>query len=148
MFVLQSKYDHFQLNAELGLDCMNPNEGGQPYSPPWRSTSTCTSADKAAISRYGDEFWSYFAATASRARSRRGVFLSSCIIHGQIASAAWNHTLVDGATPTTAFAAWTMHACAGKRERTSKIALLSATVLCAVRSTRSSSKQIYICASI
>lgn len=36
LFLLQSKFDHFQLSAEAGLRCMTPGSpGGQPYTPPW-----------------------------------------------------------------------------------------------------------------
>jgi len=108
LFLLQSKFDHFQLNAEAGLRCMNPAVGGQPYAPPWSigPNATCGPPDQAAIAAYGADFWRFFAAAASRSRKARGVFLTSCIIHGQTGSAAWNHTEVDGATPATAFAAW------------------------------------------
>ena len=56
--------------------------------------------------RYGDAYWHYISAAVSRPRQSRGVFLDSCIIHGQSGSAAWNHTIVNGATPAIAFAAW------------------------------------------
>ena len=105
LFFLQSKFDHFQLNAELGLACMNPNTAGQPYAPPWIA-STCTKADQQAINVYGQDFMHYFAQTTVRPRQLRGCFLTSCIIHGQTASTAWNHTLVGGYTPAQAFAAW------------------------------------------
>jgi hypothetical protein len=111
LFLLQSKFDHFQLNAEAGLRCMNPVTGGQSYSPPWAPASgpggvNCTREDLAAIEAYGLDFWRYFSAAASRPRLDRGCFLTSCIIHGQTSMGAWNHTLVGGTTPAQAFVAW------------------------------------------
>jgi hypothetical protein len=105
LFILQSKFDHFQLDAELGLRCMNPSTAGQPYSPPWRN-STCTAADTAKIAAYGAQYWQQIAATVRRPRLKRGVFLDACIIHGQTGSAAWNWTLVNGMAPAAAFASW------------------------------------------
>lgn len=111
LFVLQSKFDHFQLNAELGLRCMNPGTGGQPYAPPWVPPSgpqgaNCTATDLAAIAAYGTDFWWYFQSVTTRPAEARGVFLTSCIIHGQTTPAAWNFTVVDGTTPAQAFAQW------------------------------------------
>lgn len=111
LFVLQSKFDHFQLDAELGLRCMAPQCGGQPYSPPWAPAAgpggaNCTPADIAAIAAYGGSYWGWIAPTVARSAARRGVFLTSCIIHGQTAPAAWSVTTVDGDTPSSAFAGW------------------------------------------
>lgn len=104
VFVLQSKFDHFQLGAIAVVPCMVT----QSYVPPWNNASKCSPADVAAIKAYGADLLAELdkvVAEATANSSRRGVYLSACIIHGQ-SGLAWESTLVDGATPQQAWRSW------------------------------------------
>lgn len=105
LFILQSKFDHFQLNAIAGLACMNPAQQGEPYAPPWVKP-TCSAADVSTIRAYGADFMTELQHVLAGSEQHRGLFLSSCIIHGQSAPAAWIRTKVGGATPQQAFSSW------------------------------------------
>ena len=81
LFILQSRFDHFQLGAELALTCMVE----QAYHPPWKNV-TCSASEVAAIRAYGQDLYAEVEAAMENfpPGSRRGLFLSSCIVHGQV----------------------------------------------------------------
>jgi hypothetical protein len=111
MFYLQSKFDHFQLEAIVGLDCMNR----QSYVPPFIKPN-CTTAEIATIQSFGLDYYSELASNLlASPGATRGLYLSSCIIHGQT-GAAWTTTVVNGSTPQQAFSDWYW----GKASSTSK----------------------------
>ena len=85
MFYLQSRFDHFQLGAELGLTCMIK----QSYTPPWHPNASCTADEIGAMMAYGADLYAEAGRVLAEPGARRGVYLSACIIHGQTGT-AWD----------------------------------------------------------
>lgn len=101
LFVLQSRFDHFQLGAIDGLDCMMR----MPYVPPFPN-ATCSRADVASIAAYGADLRAEMERVVTAPATRRALFLSACVVHGQVGPPAWNRTIVAGATPQQAWRSW------------------------------------------
>ena len=107
LFLLQSKFDHFQLGAIAALPCMT----AMPYAPPWPN-ATCSAEEAAQIALYGDDLEAELrgavapAAAGAGSAGRRALFLSACIVHGQVSPDAWAQTRVGGVTPQQAWAEW------------------------------------------
>jgi hypothetical protein len=99
LFFLQSRFDHFQLGAELALQCMVR----QSYSPPWKDAN-CSAAEVAEMKEYAADLHTELSRVI--AQPSRGLFLSSCIIHGQQGLDAWTKTKIAGVTPQQAWRAW------------------------------------------
>jgi len=116
MFFLQSKFDHFQLDAIAGLTCMNPSTGGEPYSPPWVAP-TCSAADIEIMKAYGADLADELQHVIAAEEEHRGLFLSACVIHGQSSPDAWIRTLVNDSTPQQAFSSWYKHGAASRATR-------------------------------
>lgn len=100
MFFLQSKFDHFQLGEELGLRCMVE----QTYRPPWKNV-TCSKSEIATLRAYGADLAAEASRVVAAPSSRRGVYLSACVVHGQVGD-AWTTTKVGNSTPQEAWSAW------------------------------------------
>ena len=101
LFFLQSRFDHFQLGAELALQCMIR----QSYSPPWKDAN-CTGAEVSAIKEYGKDLHAELFRVINKSSHVRGIYLSSCIIHGQSNLNAWTKTTINGVTPQRAWREW------------------------------------------
>jgi len=101
LFFLQSRFDHFQLGAELALPCML----AQSYSPPW-ANANCSEAELASIKAYAADLYAELSQVAWAPAADRGLFLSSCIVHGQTNPNAWTKTEVAGVTPQQAWREW------------------------------------------
>jgi hypothetical protein len=101
MFVLQSKFDHFQLGAIADIPCMVK----QPYTPPWKP-SQCSAADVARISTYGADLNAELGRVIAAPSPHRAIFLSACVVHGQSSPAAWSQTTIGNVTPEKAWEAW------------------------------------------
>ena len=99
MFFLQSRFDHFQLGAELAVQCMIR----QSYSPPWKDAN-CSAAEIGSMREYAVDLHAELARVI--AQPSRGIFLSSCIIHGQTNLNAWTKTKIAGVTPQQAWRTW------------------------------------------
>lgn len=78
LFVWQSKFDHFQLNDILGVDCALL----QAYTPPWLAPPNCSAASTAAIAAFGAAFMQQLAPLLAAPGLTRGVYLTSCVLHG------------------------------------------------------------------
>ena len=101
LFILQSRFDHFQLSSIAGLPCMT----AQSYSPPWKEVN-CPADDVASIKAYGADLYAEIERVTKEPAVQRGVFLSACIVHGQSNVNAWTKTAVQGVTPQAAWRAW------------------------------------------
>ena len=101
LFFLQSRFDHFQLGAELGLQCMVR----QSYVPPWKDAN-CSAAERVGMEEYAADLHAELSRVIGRPRLSRGIFLSSCIIHGQTNLNAWTKTEIAGVTPQQAWREW------------------------------------------
>ena len=100
LFFLQSRFDHFQLGAELALQCMVK----QSYSPPWQDAN-CSAEEVGGMKEYAADLHAELSRVISQSSSR-GIFLSSCIIHGQSNLNAWTKTKIAGVTPQQAWREW------------------------------------------
>ena len=105
LFVWQSKFDHFQLSAFLSVDC----SFAQAYNPPWLPAPVCSRNNTEAILAYGAYFMSTIAPLIAAPGPHRGLYLTSCVLHGM----DFNYLTVGdtaagelGATPAVAFNAW------------------------------------------
>jgi Pectinacetylesterase len=78
LFISQSKFDHFQLSSFLSVDCSYD----QSFTPPWNQAPICSPAETAAILAYGAEFMAQFEPLLATPGLRRGVYLTSCVLHG------------------------------------------------------------------
>lgn len=96
-FLLQSRFDEWQLGYILFLPCIQTQSWGPPYTP-----STCSPREDAAIAAYGFDFMAQLQPVidASAAGSLNGGFVDACIIHGSTSSS------IDGRTNEEAFSAW------------------------------------------
>lgn len=101
LFILQSAFDHFQLGSMLALDCMT----SMPYNPPWNN-ATCRDDEVTAIAGYGADLSAELARVIAAPSERRAVFLSACIVHGQLGRDSWTGTAISGITPQQAWRAW------------------------------------------
>lgn len=98
LFFWQSKFDHFQLSSFAGIDCAV----SQAYYPPWVANVTCSQVDSAAVGNYGEKFMDQFSAVLSTPGPQRGVFLTSCVLHGMDA----NFLSVEMEAPIVAIDLW------------------------------------------
>jgi len=94
-FLLQSRFDEWQLGYILFLPCMQAQSWGPPYSP-----STCSPQEDAAIAAYGYDFMAQLQPVVDAPGSLNGGFVDACIIHGSTSST------IDGLTNDEAFSAW------------------------------------------
>ena len=94
LFVVQSRFDEFQLMALLRLPCFK----GRSYVPPYKP-STCTASEIAAIDAFGADLLSQAAPVVSSANKRGGTWLVSCIQHNV-------NALISNVTEEAAFADW------------------------------------------
>lgn len=101
VFVLQSSFDHFQLGHIASIPCI----AAEPYQPPW-TNSTCGTDDVHAISLYGTDLRAELSRVATAPTSKRGLYLSACVVHGQVQPQAWEHTVINGITPQQAWRQW------------------------------------------
>lgn len=92
-FMLQSRFDKWQLGFELFLQC----ENHQPWSPPYIN-STCTPKDDALVRAWGN--YTMAQIDYQSQPSRNGGFVDACIIHGSTTSK------IDGKTNWQAFNDW------------------------------------------
>eukprot|EP00750_Incisomonas_marina_P032869 INCI9393.2.p1 GENE.INCI9393.2~~INCI9393.2.p1 ORF type:complete len:128 (+),score=18.34 INCI9393.2:348-731(+) len=84
-----------------------------PYTPPFPN-STCSAQELKAIAAYGVDLAAELSRFASETNHRgiiapqreRALYLSACIVHGQVSSAAWTQTRVQGVTPQVAWRQW------------------------------------------
>jgi hypothetical protein len=105
LFVWQSKFDHFQLNEFLGADCAVQ----QAYNPPWLPAPNCSAANSAAIGAYGASFMQQLAPLLAAPGPHRGLYLTSCVLHGMdynLLSLGEDAAGESGITPSVAFNAW------------------------------------------
>jgi hypothetical protein len=98
LFLEQSKFDHWQLWQEAGIGCMTE----QAYTPPWNGTVACNAEDTAAIIAYGEAFMAQVAPLRAAPGSHRGMFLTSCVVHGQ----DWHYASIGDTNLQTAFSLW------------------------------------------
>jgi hypothetical protein len=105
LFVWQSKFDHFQLSEFLGADCARQ----QAYNPPWAPAPVCSRNNSAAIVAYGEYFMRTLQPLLAAPGLRRGVYLTSCVLHGM----SYDQLTVGdnaagelGTTPSVAFNTW------------------------------------------
>ena len=101
MFFLQSRFDHFQLGAELALPCMVT----QRYAPPWKHVN-CTATEVSGMREYGKDLRAELSLVFRAPAVHRGLYLSACIIHGQTNLNAWTKTKIKGVTPQQAWRIW------------------------------------------
>jgi len=101
LFLLQSKFDHFQLEYIAGLRCMHD----MPYDPPWVLPS-CSAEEVDTIEAFGANLQRHMKPALERARSLRGVFLTSCVVHGQYSPSTWQQLTIDGESVQQAFSSW------------------------------------------
>lgn len=101
LFFLQSRFDHFQLGSELALQCMVR----QSYSPPWK-VANCSAVEVSDLKTYAVDLSHELSRVVHAPAARRGLYLSSCIIHGQTSVNAWTKTKIAGVTPQQAWRAW------------------------------------------
>ena len=98
LFIWQSKFDHFQLNAFVDLDCM----WNQTYNPPWNANITCNEHDTNLTMAYGELFMSQIQPYINTPGPFRAVYLTSCVLHGM----DYNYLSVSETTPNVAFNLW------------------------------------------
>jgi O-palmitoleoyl-L-serine hydrolase len=98
LFIWQSKFDHFQLEAFADLSCML----AQAYFPPWVENVTCNAADTAAVGAYGELFMQQFSPVLNVSGPFRGVFLTSCVLHGM----DYVYLSVEDSSPLDAWNTW------------------------------------------
>ncbi len=102
LFVWQSKFDHFQLNSFLAVDCA----GQQAYNPPWDPAPVCSPNNTAAIVGYGKYFMGTMAGLLAAPGPHRAVYLTSCVLHGMdydLLNVGDNAAGQLGITPSVAF---------------------------------------------
>ena len=77
LFVVQSRFDEFQLRCLLGLPCMLNEPCGPPYNP----DPNCSAAERTAIVDFGADLLRKLQPFL-RAKPESGLWLVSCIQHG------------------------------------------------------------------
>jgi hypothetical protein len=77
LFVVQSRFDEFQLRCLLGLPCML----NEPFVPPYNPDSNCSVAERTAIVAFGGDLLGKLQPFL-RAKPESGLWLVSCIQHG------------------------------------------------------------------
>lgn len=92
-FVIQSRFDEYQLVANYRLPC----ERGQSFKPPYKPTNCGSAANRSAIVKFGATFMPQFEPVLRSPGT--GCFLVSCIQHGV-------NALIDNTSITDAFASW------------------------------------------
>ena len=93
LFVVQSRFDEFQLQCLLGLPCMQ----GQAYAPPFAAPN-CSAAETAAIPAFGAALLAQLQPFLA-IKSESGMWLVSCIQHNVACD-------LDGVKEEDAFANW------------------------------------------
>eukprot|EP01079_Euglenida_sp_SAG-EU17-18_P005443 gene5443-973_t len=93
LFVVQSRFDEFQLQALLGLPCFH----GQAYKPPFKPAN-CTPAEKTAITAFGAELLQQMQPLLAT-KASTGTWLVSCIQHDVVCD-------LHGLAEEEAFSSW------------------------------------------
>lgn len=104
LFVLQSQFDHFQLQAMTGnaIKCMN----AQSYFPPWKHSAAtkCSQDDLNAMELYGAGWVKDFQPLMEKANV--GLFLTGCIQHEERGTPGWTTLKAGGVVLRDAFYQW------------------------------------------
>ena len=101
LFVVQSRFDEFQLMALLGLPCFQ----GQNFEPPFKPAN-CTAQERGAIVAFGAALVSQMQPLLA-AKPDTGTWLVSCIQHDVVC-------VLHGAKEEDAFASWLAKGALGK----------------------------------
>jgi len=105
LFIWQSKFDHFDLEAMLSADCAFE----QAYTPPWSAAPVCSPNNSAAIGSFGSLLMQQLQPVVAARGPARALYLTSCVLHGM----DYNFLTVGdtitgelGTTPNVAFNLW------------------------------------------
>ena len=101
LFVVQSRFDEFQLMDLLGLPCFR----GQSFEPPFKPAN-CTTKERGAIVGFGADLVAQMQPLL-RAKPDTGTWLVSCIQHDVVCD-------LDNTTEETAFTSWLSKGALGK----------------------------------
>jgi len=101
VFILEAKYDSWQMGNILGLKCnLVPYHSNTRYK-------NCTQDEVSLAREYGE---SMFRSITGNLKNSTGVFLSSCNFHAteitEISKLAWDTVLVNGKTAQETFTEW------------------------------------------
>ena len=105
LFVWQSKFDHFQLEAFLSVDCAY----AQAYNPPWAAAPACSPNNTRDIRAYGAYFMQQLQPLVAAPGPHRALYLTSCVLHGMdynFLTVGANDAGELGVTPNVAFNLW------------------------------------------
>ena len=93
MFILNSRFDAWQLANINGLGCIADQTPGRAH---------CDATERSAAVRYGEDFDAQLAPALSAPRFRRGAFITTCVCHG----CPWSALALGGRSAYQALGEW------------------------------------------